>query len=87
MGSKKSKKPAAELSKKERKALEKKAEALRAELAEREAAKASKKGKKSKGEKPSKKAAKKRAEPLTDADEPPRTARRTAGQRAATPGI
>lgn len=46
------------LSKKERKALEKKAEALRAELAEREAAKAAKKGKKSKDDKPSKKAGK-----------------------------
>ena len=47
-----------ELSKKERKALEKKAARLQAELAEREAAKAAKKGKKSKDEK----AAKKRAE-------------------------
>lgn len=44
------------LSKKERKALEKKAEALRAELAEREAAKAAKKGKKKgKSAKPEKK--------------------------------
>lgn len=43
------------LSKKERKALEKKAEALRAELAEREAAKAAKKGKKAKSDKAAKK--------------------------------
>lgn len=65
MGNKK-KAALAGLSKKERKALEKKAAALQAELAARAERKASKKGKKSKGEKPSKKAAKKRAEALAD---------------------
>lgn len=65
MGNKK-KAALAGLSKKERKALEKKAAALQAELAARAERKAAKKGKKSKGEKPSKKAAKKRAEALAD---------------------
>ena len=65
MGSKKSKKPTAELSKKERKALEEKAAHLEAEIERREK-KAAKKGKKSKDEKHSKKAAKKRAEALAD---------------------
>lgn len=60
-----------ELSKKERKALEKKAEALRAELAEREAAKSSKKGKK-KGKKKGDKAAEREADrPLGELPETP----------------
>lgn len=69
MGNKK-KAALAGLSKKERKALEKKAARLQAELAEREAAKkAGKKDKKSKGEKPSKKASKKaKAETVTPAE-------------------
>ena len=57
------------LSKKERKALEKKAEALRAELAEREAAKAAKKkGKKSKDEKPAKKGKSAKLAPVVEAE-------------------
>ncbi|MFD3449049.1 hypothetical protein ACFDTO_31255 [Microbacteriaceae bacterium 4G12] len=56
------------LSKKERKALEKKAEALRAELAEREAAKAAKKGKKSKDEKPAKKGKSAKLAPVVAAE-------------------
>ena len=57
------------LSKKERKALEKKAEALRAELAEREAAKAAKKGKKSKDDKPSKKGKSAKLAPVAESVE------------------
>ena len=63
MGNKK--KATHELSKKERKALEKKAEALQAELAAR-AEKKAKKGKKSKDEKSSKKAGKKSASPVVE---------------------
>lgn len=70
MGNKK-KAALAGLSKKERKALEKKAAALQAELAARAERKAAKKGKKSKGEKPSKKAGKKaKAETPAPAAEP-----------------
>ena len=56
------------LSKKERKALEKKAEALRAELAEREAAKAAKKGKKPKDEKPAKKGKSAKLAPVAEVE-------------------
>ena len=56
------------LSKKERKALEKKAEALRAELAEREKAKAAKKGKKSKDGKPAKKGKAAKLAPVAEAE-------------------
>lgn len=56
------------LSKKERKALEKKAARLQAELAEREAAKSAKKGKKSKDDKPSKKGKSAKLAPVAEAE-------------------